>query len=58
MCLEHRWRSGVELGMGSYQLGIYRAKFSQRSAADPGLIDTQASGLLIQSPVPGALIGG
>lgn len=58
MFLEHRWKSGAEPGMGAYQLGIYRAKFSPGNAADPGLTDTQASGLLIQSPVSGALIGG
>lgn len=38
VCLEHRWRSGAKSGMGSYQLGIYQAKFSQGSAEDPGLI--------------------
>lgn len=32
--------------MGSYQLGVYQAKFSQGSAADPGFINTQASGPL------------
>lgn len=41
-------------GLGCYQLG--RQSSVRAGAADPGLIDIWASGLLIQSPGPWALI--